>query len=118
MRETSEPQVRAEAMRQVNPAFIPRNHRIEQAIVAAVEHGDFEPFATLSAVLSQPYRPQERFEPYDDAPQPSERIHETFCGKLSSPNQGTETELRAARAGPARFGSAHPRARRSRWRAA
>jgi serine/tyrosine/threonine adenylyltransferase len=79
-RETSEPQVRAEAMRQVNPAFIPRNHRIEQAIVAAVEHGDFEPFATLSAVLSQPYRPQERFESYADAPQPGERIHETFCG--------------------------------------
>jgi uncharacterized protein YdiU (UPF0061 family) len=80
MRETSEPQVRAEAMRQVNPAFIPRNHRIEQVIVAAVEHGDFEPFATLSAVLSQPYRPQERFESYADAPQPGERVQETFCG--------------------------------------
>src|SRR5258706_14791770 len=113
MRETSEPQVRAEAMRQVNPAFIPRNHRIEQAIVAAVEHGDFEPFATLSAVLSQPYRPQERFEPYADAPQPGERIHETFCGTGSSPNQGTAPEVRAAREFPPRSGTRHPKARRS-----
>jgi uncharacterized protein YdiU (UPF0061 family) len=79
-REASQPQVRAAAMRQVNPAFIPRNHRIEQAIAAAVEHRDFEPFAALSAVLSQPYRSQEGFESYADAPRPGERVHETFCG--------------------------------------
>jgi len=79
-REPVEPRARAEAMRQVNPAFIPRNHRIEQVINAAVEDQDFEPFAKLSAVLSQPYRSQEGFESYADPPQPGERVHKTFCG--------------------------------------
>jgi len=79
-REPLEPRARAEAMRQVNPAVIPRNHRIEQVINAAVEGQDFEPFAKLSAVLSQPYRSQEGFESYADPPQPGERVHKTFCG--------------------------------------
>jgi uncharacterized protein YdiU (UPF0061 family) len=79
-REPLEPRARAEAMRQVNPAFIPRNHRIEQVIHAAVEDQDFEPFAKLSAVLSQPYRPQKGFESYADPPQPGERVLKTFCG--------------------------------------
>jgi uncharacterized protein YdiU (UPF0061 family) len=79
-REPVEPRARAEAMRQVNPAFIPRNHRIEQVINAAVEDQDFEPFAKLSDVLSQPYRSQEGFESYADPPQPGERVHKTFCG--------------------------------------
>ncbi len=79
-REPLEPRARAEAMRQVNPAVIPRNHRIEQVIDAAVEGQDFGPFAKLSAVLSQPYRSQEGFESYADPPQPGERVHKTFCG--------------------------------------
>jgi uncharacterized protein YdiU (UPF0061 family) len=79
-RELLEARERAEAMRQVNPVVIPRNHRIEQVINAAVEGQDFEPFAKLSAVLSQPYRSQEGFESYADPPQPEERVHKTFCG--------------------------------------
>jgi uncharacterized protein YdiU (UPF0061 family) len=79
-RELVEPRTRAEAMRQINPAFIPRNHRIEQVINAAVEREDFAPFAELSAVLSQPYRRQPGFESYADPPQPGERVLKTFCG--------------------------------------
>ncbi len=79
-REPLEPRARAEAMRQVNPAVIPRNHRIQQVIDAAAEGQDFEPFAKLSAVLSQPYRSPEGFESYADPPQPEERVHKTFCG--------------------------------------
>jgi serine/tyrosine/threonine adenylyltransferase len=79
-REPLEPRTRAEAMRQTNPAFIPRNHRIEQVINAAVERQDFEPFARLSAVLSQPYRSQQGLESYADPPQPEERVLKTFCG--------------------------------------
>jgi uncharacterized protein YdiU (UPF0061 family) len=79
-REPLEPRVRAESMRQANPAVIPRNHRIEQVINAAVEGQDFEPFAKLSAALSQPYRSQEGFESYADPPQPGERVLKTFCG--------------------------------------
>jgi uncharacterized protein YdiU (UPF0061 family) len=73
------PEARASAMRRVNPAFIPRNHRVEQAIVAAVG-GDFEPFETLVRVLARPYDDQPNFAYLADPPLPEERVHATFCG--------------------------------------
>jgi serine/tyrosine/threonine adenylyltransferase len=79
-RESASPQARAQAMRLANPAYIPRNHRIEQVIVAAVERGDFAPFEELLAVLSQPYREQLTFAAFANPPQPSERVLQTFCG--------------------------------------
>ena len=79
-RESTLPGARAAAMRQVNPAYIPRNHRVEQMIVAAVERGDFAPFEELLAVLSVPYREQAGYAAYADAPLPSERVLQTFCG--------------------------------------
>ena len=66
-------------MRLVNPVFIPRNHRIEQAIVAA-ERDDFAPFEELSLVLSRPYEAQPDFAAYANPPQPDERVLQTFCG--------------------------------------
>ena len=56
---SDEPQTAAEraaAMRSVNPAFIPRNHRVEAVIEAAVNRDDFAPFEELLTVLSKPYR--------------------------------------------------------------
>jgi serine/tyrosine/threonine adenylyltransferase len=79
-REPTPPTVRVEAMRQVNPAYIPRNHRVEQMIVAAVERGDLAPFDELLAVLSQPYQEQPAFAAYANPPQPNERVLQTFCG--------------------------------------
>jgi uncharacterized protein YdiU (UPF0061 family) len=79
-REPLGPSARALAMRQVNPAVIPRNHRIEQVIKAAVESQDFGPFAGLSTVLSQPYEPPEGSDSYAAPPQPGERVLQTFCG--------------------------------------
>ncbi|MGO7204654.1 hypothetical protein ACCT30_26085, partial [Rhizobium ruizarguesonis] len=71
---------RAIAMRSVNPAFIPRNHRVEQAIEAAVENGDFSLFEALLGVLSKPYEDQPGFAAYREPPKPSERVLATFCG--------------------------------------
>jgi uncharacterized protein YdiU (UPF0061 family) len=51
-------------MRNVNPAFVPRNLRVEQALGAAIENGDFSPFADLLTVLSRPYEGQETFAHY------------------------------------------------------
>jgi uncharacterized protein YdiU (UPF0061 family) len=79
-RESLPASARAESMRHANPAFIPRNHRLEQAIQAAVEHEDFTLFADLLRVLSQPYEDQEGFESYGTAPGTSERVLQTFCG--------------------------------------
>jgi uncharacterized protein YdiU (UPF0061 family) len=79
-RESLPASVRAESMRHANPAFIPRNHRLEQAIQAAVEHEDFTLFADLMHVLSRPYEDQEGFEAYATAPRASDRVLRTFCG--------------------------------------
>jgi uncharacterized protein YdiU (UPF0061 family) len=67
-------------MRAVNPAFIPRNHRIEAAIVAAEQRNDFSPFEELLTVLSAPYEDQPEQASYADPPQPHELVHQTFCG--------------------------------------
>jgi serine/tyrosine/threonine adenylyltransferase len=75
-----EPNARAQAMRNVNPAFIPRNHRVEHALSAAIEYEDFSRFAALLAVLLRPYEDQEAFADYAKPPQTSERVSQTFCG--------------------------------------
>jgi uncharacterized protein YdiU (UPF0061 family) len=79
-REPNSPRERAAAMRRANPGIIPRNHRIEQVIEAAVEADDFAPFDKLATALSQPYEPLEGFEAYAEPPQPGERVLQTFCG--------------------------------------
>jgi uncharacterized protein YdiU (UPF0061 family) len=66
-------------MRAVNPAFIPRNHRV-QAAIAAAEADDFSKFHELMAVLSRPYEDQPEFFAYADPPRPEEVVRETFCG--------------------------------------
>ena len=71
---------RAESMREANPSYIPRNHRVEQVIVAAVERGDFAPFEEFSQVLAAPYVERAAYASYAAAPQPQERVLQTFCG--------------------------------------
>ena len=71
---------RAAAMALVNPAVIPRNHRIEQVIAAAVGRNDFAPFHDLLDALSRPYDEAEARTRYAEAPLPAERVTETFCG--------------------------------------
>jgi uncharacterized protein YdiU (UPF0061 family) len=67
-------------MRAVNPAFIPRNHRVERVVDAAIDDGDLSQFAELMTVLSRPYEDQPAFAEYADPPQSSERVFRTFCG--------------------------------------
>ena len=71
---------RGAAMRRVNPAVIPRNHRVEAMISAAIERGDFAPFHEMLEALSRPYEHQPRFEAYERPPRPEERVLQTFCG--------------------------------------
>ena len=67
------------AMRAVNPAVIPRNHRVEEALAAAEEHDDFSPLKRLLAVLASPYEEGAESAPYRDPP-PDDRNYRTFCG--------------------------------------
>jgi len=71
---------RRAAMRSVNPAFIPRNHRVEAVIEAAVNRDDFAPFEALLTVLSKPFEDQPDFAVYADPPEPHQRVLQTFCG--------------------------------------
>ena len=78
--EPQDPATRRAAMRSVNPAFIPRNHRVEAVIQAAVSRDNFAPFEELLTVLSKPYEDQPAFAFYADPPEPHERVLQTFCG--------------------------------------
>ena len=73
-------EARGVAMRLANPAFIPRNHRIEEMIDAAVHRADFGPFETLVEVLGKPYDDQPAFAYLAEPPRPEERVRATFCG--------------------------------------
>jgi uncharacterized protein YdiU (UPF0061 family) len=75
-----EASVRAATMRAANPAFIPRNHLVEEAIGAAVDNDDFAPFHSLLEVLSKPYNDQPDFARYALPPRPDQVVHQTFCG--------------------------------------
>jgi serine/tyrosine/threonine adenylyltransferase len=74
------PEARASAMRRANPAFIPRNHRVEEAIEAAVRRGDFGPFEVLADVLGRPYDDQPEHANLAAPPGPGQRVYRTFCG--------------------------------------
>jgi uncharacterized protein YdiU (UPF0061 family) len=71
---------RAAAMARVNPVYIPRNHWIERAIVAATSAGDFGIFRDLLAVLAHPYEAQPGREEFERPSPPEERVTRTFCG--------------------------------------
>jgi uncharacterized protein YdiU (UPF0061 family) len=78
--EPSTPEERALSMRRTNPAFIPRNHRVEEAIEAAVRRGDYLPFETLVRVLAAPYDDQPADAALAAPPSPEQRVTRTFCG--------------------------------------
>lgn len=66
-------------MQAVNPALTPRNHRVEEAIGAAVA-GDFGPFQRLGEALADPFTDRAGIEDLQAAPAPSEAVFRTFCG--------------------------------------
>ena len=71
---------RSRAMRAVNPAYIPRNHRVEQAIEAAMTEGDLGPVDQLLTVLADPYADHPGYEHLALPPRPEEVVQRTFCG--------------------------------------
>ncbi|ENQ3108845.1 YdiU family protein, partial [Bacillus cereus] len=67
-------------MRKSNPAIIPRNHRVEEALEAAVEHEDYSVMERLLNVLSNPYEYSKEQDEYATLPAPSSCPYRTFCG--------------------------------------
>ncbi|APX88403.1 hypothetical protein BV394_00530 [Brevirhabdus pacifica] len=68
-----------EQMRDTNPAVIPRNHRIE-AVIAAAVGGDMAPFGQLDDALARPFDPAPEHDWLRHAPAPEEEVRQTFCG--------------------------------------
>ncbi len=80
---TRDPQTAEERRRlmlSVNPAYIPRNHLVEEMIAAAVERQDYAPFEAMLRVLMTPYEEQAGAERYAAPPAETERVYRTFCG--------------------------------------
>ncbi len=67
-------------MRDNNPAVIPRNHRVEEALEAAVEHDDYSVMERLLEVLANPFVDSAKQEKYTTLPEPTDCPYQTFCG--------------------------------------
>jgi uncharacterized protein YdiU (UPF0061 family) len=69
----------AAAMNATNPVYIPRNHKVEEALAAAVA-GDMQPFVALVDVLSQPFTERPGLEAFAVSAPDSFAGYRTFCG--------------------------------------
>ncbi|MFN3890836.1 MAG: protein adenylyltransferase SelO [Beijerinckiaceae bacterium] len=78
-RETRSVQERRALMNGANPVFIPRNHRVEQALELATQ-GDFAAFDRLLEAISSPFTLRTEFMDLAQPPKPDERVLQTFCG--------------------------------------
>ena len=78
--EEGTPEECAAAMDAVNPVYIPRNHKVEEALDAAVTEGDLEPFNSLLALVTQPFVVQPGQDAYAAPAPPAFGRHVTYCG--------------------------------------
>ncbi|BBB08621.1 protein adenylyltransferase SelO [Sphingopyxis sp. EG6] len=78
-REAIAPLERADAMDAVNPLYIPRNHLVEAALVAA-EEGDMAPWHALLEVVQHPYVHRPEWDVYAHPAPEDAAPHVTFCG--------------------------------------
>jgi serine/tyrosine/threonine adenylyltransferase len=67
------------AMDRVNPVYIPRNHRVEEALTAATD-GNIAPFRRLVEVISRPFTPRPGLEHYAQPAPTSCGPYVTYCG--------------------------------------
>lgn len=69
-----------ENMKSVNPAYIPRNHIVEQIIQEVTKKQDMNVMNNWMKVLSNPYQEQKSNPKYIKPPLPEEKVLQTFCG--------------------------------------
>lgn len=78
--ETVQPEARAESMRRVNPVYVPRNHKVEEALDAAVENADYGPFRELFEVVLKPFDEQPGRKAFAEPAPRDAAPYRTFCG--------------------------------------
>ena len=79
----TEPQdgaTRRAAMHATNPIYIPRNHRVEAVLAAAIERDDYAPFEEMMTVLARPFEERPEFKAYAEPPVGDQSGYKTFCG--------------------------------------
>jgi uncharacterized protein YdiU (UPF0061 family) len=69
-----------ERMKSFNPAVIPRNHKVEEALDRAETEGDYSGVMQLCAVLSEPYAHTPEQAAYAQPPTKNDPSYKTFCG--------------------------------------
>jgi len=69
-----------ESMLTVNPVFIPRNHRVEEAIYEGINNYDYSYMERLVQLLNKPYEYQTDNEEYMNPPEKYDQNYQTFCG--------------------------------------
>lgn len=77
--EGRDPAAVADGMDAVNPLYIPRNQRLEEALAAA-HSGDLGPWRTMLGVVTQPFTPQERMDAFARPAPDDFGPYRTFCG--------------------------------------
>ncbi len=74
------PEQIADAMDQTNPTYIPRNHKVEAALTAAVDATDMAPFTELLSIITKPYNEVAEGVNYSMPAPKSDVPYRTFCG--------------------------------------
>ena len=67
-------------MRQHNPAFIPRNHKVEEALAAVTLRGDLSKLENLLHVIAHPFAYDRQLPDFSTPPAPNAPAYQTFCG--------------------------------------
>ncbi len=78
--EDTAPEQRRETMRHANPVYVPRNHKVEEALEAAVGQGDPGPLHRLMEVLADPFTVRPGLEDWAQPAPPAFGPYQTFCG--------------------------------------
>jgi uncharacterized protein YdiU (UPF0061 family) len=68
-----------EIMKQHNPQVIPRNHKVEEALLEANKN-NLQPLQSLLAVLQHPYELSNDLKHYQDPAPSNNEPYQTFCG--------------------------------------
>ncbi len=74
------PEECAAAMERINPLYIPRNHKVEEALEAAENSGDLSAFRRLLSAVTQPFDPRPGYASYAEPAPPEFGPYRTFCG--------------------------------------
>lgn len=79
-REPQDAAARRAAMRSANPVYVPRNHRVEAVLAAAIERDDYGPFEEFLKVLARPFEERAEFADYAEPAPADQCVYRTFCG--------------------------------------